>query len=167
MKICIPTWNDHVSTAFDFADTFRIIEKNDDDVQQEMVNVTALPVMSRIDVLRQNNVDIVICGCISRPAARLIEQTGIHLIPHISGEVNAVLDAFDRNELPQSHLRMPGYGNAFRCGQGNRGGGRGRGNGCRNMRSRGMGRGGGRGRGRGGAMISNSTRTRGRKDNSN
>ena len=74
-------------------------------------------------------VEVLICGAISRPLAEMITDSGIRLIPFLSGDVEEVIQAFLAGNLPNSAFLMPGCcgrRRRFRSGRG-RGAQRGRG----------------------------------------
>jgi len=83
--------------------------------------------------------DVLVCGAVSRRFAALLEQCGVRVIPWVAGEWQDVLEALVRGELTADRFVMAG------CARRRRGGG---GGGPR----RGRRSGGGQGRGRGGGQ---------------
>ena len=53
--------------------------------------------------------DLICCG-ISDVLHRMLENSGVHVIPGIAGQVEEVLEAFMTEQLDQPHFRMPGHG---------------------------------------------------------
>lgn len=98
-------------------------------------------------MLADADIDLLVCGAISRPLLNMVHSYGISVIPFISGEIGKVIDAFIEGDLERAEFMMPGCHRGrwrkedpMMQGAGG-GGGRGGGGG-----GRGMGRGGGRGR---------------------
>jgi predicted Fe-Mo cluster-binding NifX family protein len=50
-----------------------------------------------------------ICGAISRGFSKILEGSGIHIVPGISGHPEDVLNAYLRGDLFSSKFFMPGY----------------------------------------------------------
>ncbi|MBN2126134.1 MAG: hypothetical protein JW821_17680 [Deltaproteobacteria bacterium] len=58
--------------------------------------------------IRGLNVNILICGAISRPFARMLGAAGINVIPEISGLAEEVLEAYLQGTLFHGKFLMPG-----------------------------------------------------------
>ncbi|VGO22387.1 hypothetical protein SCARR_04470 [Pontiella sulfatireligans] len=63
---------------------------------------------SRIAFLEDHQVDVLICGAISRPLIQQAEAHGIQVQAFVSGEIHDVLEAFKSNQLDQPGFSMPG-----------------------------------------------------------
>ena len=59
--------------------------------------------------IRRLGVDTLICGAISRGFSKILEASGIHIVPGISGHPEDVLDAYVNGNLFRSKFFMPGY----------------------------------------------------------
>ena len=111
MKVALPIWNSRVSPVFDTAKRMLIVDFNGDSVvgsEEYQLHDVFPPLRSR--ELRDIGVDVLICGAISNPLAGMIDDTGIKLLPWVSGEVDEVIDAFRKGELSDSRYFMPGCG---------------------------------------------------------
>jgi predicted Fe-Mo cluster-binding NifX family protein len=163
MKVAIPIWNGRVSPVFDTAGGLLVVETDGDQaVRQAHETLGAKSPRERLERLQDLQVNILICGAVSRFLAELITAAGIELVPFIAGDVEEVLEAFLHNGLSEPAFAMPGCRAAGRRGLGmcgitqgeqnmfgGRGGGMGR---CGGMGRRGgkdRGAGAGRGQGRG------------------
>ncbi|MCK5851765.1 hypothetical protein KAH27_01940 [bacterium] len=128
MKIALSTFNDNLSVAFDFADSLQIfsvedgIAKRGNEHLLQNVNSTA-----RAAEIKKLDIEILICGCISRCSYEILTQLGIEVISHVSGTVDKILSAYLNKEISKPEFCMPGFGRrngrGGRCGQ-NRGFGR-------------------------------------------
>jgi predicted Fe-Mo cluster-binding NifX family protein len=66
-------------------------------------------------------VDTLICGAISRAFSKVLEVSGIHVIPWISGDAEEVLEAYMNGTIHHSRYLMPGCeGEDGSEGEGNR-----------------------------------------------
>jgi len=115
MLIAIPIWEGRVSPVFDVAQRLALttIEAGTVVNTAEM----ALPsqdVPARVKLLAERKVDVLLCGAISGCVLRMLEESSIHVVPHVCGPVEQVLDAFLKNRLAERGLVMPGC----RCGRG-------------------------------------------------
>ncbi len=109
MKIAIPVWQGRVSNVFDFACKLLILENKDSEkFQVGEVSLVESNSLERAARLKECDVDVLICGAISRPLAYMVEGEGIKLYPFITGTVNQVLDAYKKGELDKAEFNMPG-----------------------------------------------------------
>ena len=53
-------------------------------------------------------VDVLLCAALSEPLRRALERRGVQVQPHLCGEVESVLRAFDCGQLQRDEFRMPG-----------------------------------------------------------
>lgn len=54
------------------------------------------------------HVDVLLCAALSEPLWRALERLGVRVRPHLCGEVEAILRAFDCGQLRRDEFRMPG-----------------------------------------------------------
>lgn len=113
MKIAIPVWQDRVSPVFDSSrrlllvdlDEGRMLSRNEAEIGGELPQ-------ERARRLSDLDVEVLICGAVSRPLAEQVALAGIRLIPFIAGEVEEILQAYLEARLPSAEFLMPGC-----CGQ--------------------------------------------------
>lgn len=121
MNIAIPIWNDRVSTVFDFAVRILLVEiKNDKEISRSQILLESQSLSQRVGQLKKLNVDILICGAISRELAGLAKTSEIQVLPYITGSVNDILDAYRTGQLAQPQFAMPGCWPGARKGFGRR-----------------------------------------------
>lgn len=104
MKVAITEWQGRVAPMFDVAGTVVLTDA-------EGLIRASLPndgPQSRIAFLKKHQIDVLICGAISRPLIQQIETGGIQVQAFVSGEIHDVLDAFKTNQLDQPGYAMPG-----------------------------------------------------------
>lgn len=110
MKIAIPIWEDKVSPVLDAASRLLIVEVVDQKEASRFETYLDEQDFSRRCVrIRRLGVDTLICGAISRAFSKILEASGIHIVPGISGHPEDVLDAYLKGNLFSSKFLMPGY----------------------------------------------------------
>ena len=116
MKIAIPIWEDRISPVFDTASRLLIVEVEAQREASRFETYLAEQDLSRRCVrIRGLGVDTLICGAISRPFLKILEASGISIVPGISGHPEDVLKAYLQGNLFDSRFLMPGVNrNTFR-----------------------------------------------------
>ncbi|MFH2045588.1 MAG: NifB/NifX family molybdenum-iron cluster-binding protein [Pseudomonadota bacterium] len=109
MRIAIPIWYDKVSPVLDTASKLLIVEVEDGKESARYEIYLDEPEISRRCARIQGwDVDILICGAVSRPFWRLLEASGIDIIQNISGHTEDVLNAYLKGNILRSGFVMPG-----------------------------------------------------------
>jgi predicted Fe-Mo cluster-binding NifX family protein len=128
MKIAIPIYNSNVSNVFDFAHRLLLVEiENGKEATRSEVALESQLLPQRVGQLKSLDVDILVCGAISRVLAKMVTASGIQLLPYVTGRVDDVLGAYLAGQLVQPQFAMPGCWPGARKGFGRRGGQGGRG----------------------------------------
>ena len=126
MKIAIAIWDDHVSSAFDFSSRILLMEiENDKEISRSQILLESQTPSQRVNQLKSLEVDVLICGAISRTLAEMITSAGIQILAYITGLINDVIEAYITGQLERSQFCMPGCWPGARkglgwCGQGKR-----------------------------------------------
>ncbi len=111
MKIAVTAWENRISPVFDAASRFLIA-----DIQgREIIDRQVVPFNPAMDshiiaFLTGFNIQVLICGAISRTPATLIESSGILLIPFITGNIEMVLHSYAKGADIMPEFLMPGCG---------------------------------------------------------
>lgn len=127
MKVALTIWNNRISPVFDVAQHALLLEAEQSVILNQ--KVFDLPVDSPINKLTfliSQNVDLLICGAISRSLQLAIEEHGIKVYPFCSGEVSELIECWQKDQLDLVSFAMPGCGKRRGMRQ------RTQGNGCRN-----------------------------------
>ena len=82
---------------------------------QEIVEKKYVPLQPgiphhQVGSVMAQNIQALICGAISEVFARMVEASGIQLIPFITGGIDDVLNAYINGNLQTRAFWMPGYG---------------------------------------------------------
>jgi predicted Fe-Mo cluster-binding NifX family protein len=112
MRLAIAVWGSEVSPVFDFA--HRILVVQCDEAHEKARYPYELPVesmSSRTERLRELGVNVLVCGAISNPLAKMVRGLGILLIPWKCGLIEEVLLAYFSGTLENPRFSMPGVGN--------------------------------------------------------
>jgi predicted Fe-Mo cluster-binding NifX family protein len=109
VKVAIPTFNSRVSPRFDFAAEVLIATVDDGKVvDREQHSLINLNTLRRGTLLREQGVDLLICGGITDFTVRLLLGNGIQVVPMVAGEIEEVLEKlingdFDSATTPASY----------------------------------------------------------------
>lgn len=134
VRIALTVWNGRIAPVFDVAGTLRLIKGDEKGIEEDKIVI--LPnenrVMKRVEMLAELQIEILVCGAISRAVHRIIADSGIKIHSFVSGDADEVIQALFAGNLDEKPFSMPGCGmgrrNAQGCrrGAGNRGRGRNR-----------------------------------------
>lgn len=129
MKIAIPVWDNQVSTVLDFSDRLIIVDCDSGSTgARSSADCGGSSIIGRVARLKELGVNVLLCGAVSGPLERMIQASGIAVIPFLRGTVDEVLDAYLRNSLVDERFALPGcylagMGYGRRMGRGGRRGG--------------------------------------------
>ena len=111
MKIGITVWKNRISPLFDSARMLLIAEIENGTITGKHFEPFHLDLLSSKAIRIYNlGVRVVICGAVSHFLANMIEAYGIRIIPFVAGDVNKVIDAYLKGNLPAAKFQMPGCG---------------------------------------------------------
>ncbi len=102
-------WGERVSPLLDVARHALLLDLDDGEVVGR--HQVALPAGSgeaRLAALRRHGVSTVLCGAVTQELATRAASLGVELVPFLAGEVEAVVAAYLRGQLPSDELAMPG-----------------------------------------------------------
>ena len=109
MNIAIPIWNDCVSSAFDFAVRLLLVEtENGKEVSRSHIRLESQSLSQRVSQLKYLEVDVLVCGAISRALAEMVTTSGIELLPYVTGSIDNILEAYLTGQLAKPEFSMPG-----------------------------------------------------------
>jgi len=120
MKIALSVHNENLSVAFDFADTLLIftVENGEIKDKKEHLLKNTNPALRTAEI-KKLNVNVLICGCISRCSYELLSRSEIEVVSHVSGSAEDIISAYLNKKISNKKFSMPGFGKggAGRCGQ--------------------------------------------------
>ena len=77
-------------------------------VRQDVINVESLSLFQRTDMLQKLQIELFVCGGITKPILENIRNKNIKVIPFVCGDVNEVLHAFLKGKDVGTSFSMPG-----------------------------------------------------------
>lgn len=110
MKIAIVNNNERLSPVFDVASQAILLEINGGKESVEKVlSLTNRDATAKIDILKEQNVNTLICGAISRYVQEYAESKDISVYAFIAGNIQEVLNAWkDGTLFMKQSFSMPG-----------------------------------------------------------
>lgn len=115
-KIAVTLWGHRVSPVFDSARTLLIAEIDGATVvdTSQLAFDPERP-LELVQMLRTQQVMLIICGAVSEGPAAMIEAAGVELIPFIAGDARTVMDHYLQGRSFGAEFRMPGCGRNICC----------------------------------------------------
>jgi predicted Fe-Mo cluster-binding NifX family protein len=108
-RVAIPVHNGRISPVFEVARRLLIAEVGDGGIRsREEVNVDDIYPPRRAEKLKSLDVDVLLCGAISRHMAVMLSSSKVEVTPFLSGSVDEVLNAFVSGSLDRGRFAMPG-----------------------------------------------------------
>lgn len=112
MRIAVSIWGDKVSPVLDTATKLLIIESGTQKKGSRFeVFLIKKDISQRCSFIRKLEIDVLICGAVSRLFSEMLKASGIKIISEISGPAEDVLEAYLNGNLLQPKFLMPGSKN--------------------------------------------------------
>ena len=109
MRIAVPIWEDKVSPVLDTATKLLITESGTQKKGSRFeVFLIKKDISQRCSFIRKLEIDVLICGAVSRLFSEMLKASGIEIISGITGPVEDVLEAYQKGALLSSEFFMPG-----------------------------------------------------------
>jgi predicted Fe-Mo cluster-binding NifX family protein len=112
MRLAVAVWGCEVSPVFDFAHRILVVQCEEDAERARYhYEIPDEPMASRAERLRELGVNVLVCGAISSPLAKMVSGLGITLIPWKCGLIKEVLVAYFSGTLEDPRFSLPGSAN--------------------------------------------------------
>jgi len=109
MRIAITQWGARVSPAFDTARALLLVDLHAGNERGRFqASLEGLDLGARVRRLAQLEVDLLICGAVSRAAQARLAARGIALRPEVCGQWEEALAAWREGRLRQGHFYVRG-----------------------------------------------------------
>ena len=109
MKLAIPIYNSNISNVFDFAHRLLLVDiENGKEANRSEVALESQLLPQRAGQLKNLEVDVLVCGAISRVLANMVTASGIQVLPYVTGSIDDVLQAYLTGQLAKPEFSMPG-----------------------------------------------------------
>jgi len=112
MRIAVSIWEDKISPVFDTASKLLIIENETQrEISRFEVYLLEKDISRRCHFIRGLNINVLICGGVSRQLSGMLGASGINVISGISGPAEDIIEAYLQGTLGDSNFFMPGCNN--------------------------------------------------------
>ena len=109
MLIAIPVLQERISPVLDTAARLLLVTRHrGKEVERKEFVLSPLPPEGLARSVAELRVDVLLCAALSEQLLRALERSGVRVKPHLCGEVESVLRAFDCGKLQRNEFRMPG-----------------------------------------------------------
>jgi predicted Fe-Mo cluster-binding NifX family protein len=109
MRIALSIWEDKVSPVLDTAAKLLIVDNDDQRESRFEVHLSEKDMSRRCAFIRGLDIDVLICGAVSRHLTKILMASGIEIVSGVSGHVEDVLQAHYQGDLAQPEFLMPGW----------------------------------------------------------
>ena len=109
MKLALAVWNGRISPVFDVSRQLLVLKvKNREVTDQVSVHFSNDQPVHKVRRLVDMQVDVLLCGAVSRDMAAILDAHGIQRYDFVAGEIEAVIAAYLSGRLPCVEMSMPG-----------------------------------------------------------
>jgi len=100
MKVAIPRFEEKVAPCYEYSATIAIFTLDGGEVaSQADFRLESRNVFDRLRLLRDQQVDVLICGGVQNTFEDMLKASGVHVISWVSGSVEDLLQQYLRGEL--------------------------------------------------------------------
>jgi len=119
MKIAIPIWNGRVSPVMDTASQLLILKiQNGREMSRSVLPIPKMDIIQRARFITNVEIDLLICGALSRPFENALSHHGLSIYPWIKGDIDEIITAYLKGNLLKNEFNLPGC--RGRCRRGRR-----------------------------------------------
>jgi predicted Fe-Mo cluster-binding NifX family protein len=109
MDIAVSIWNNRISPVFDVSRQVLVVTVDGDRITGRRIEkMNNDDPFQKVALLTGMNIKTLICGAVSAHLHELMTAHGIQTLAFIAGEVDDVVGAFLKGDLPNPALCMPG-----------------------------------------------------------
>lgn len=109
MNIAVTIWGSRISPVFDSSGKLMITTTRHGKIEsRRIVPFDPQYPAGYMRILRQNDVDVLICGAITNAHAQMIKAGDIHLVSFVTGNFDNVLALYVRDPDQMEKVLMPG-----------------------------------------------------------
>lgn len=109
MKVAFTEWRGRVAPVFDVAQTVLMVEtETSDNTRERLMDLPPGSPSTKVLFLTEQNVDVLVCGAISRPVREMAKANHILVHSFVAGDIQDVVDAWMHDRLDQARYSMPG-----------------------------------------------------------
>jgi predicted Fe-Mo cluster-binding NifX family protein len=110
MRLAFPVWENRISPVLDEATRLLLVEvKDHGELSRSEIHLDEKDVSRMCWRIRSLGVNVLICGAVTRRLSDMLKESGIHIVPGVSGHPDEVLDACLQGRLAHPKFLMPGW----------------------------------------------------------
>jgi predicted Fe-Mo cluster-binding NifX family protein len=111
LKVAMPRFGEDIAPCFEYSATVAIFTIAGQRVEEQMdFALQSREALDRVRLLRDQQVDVLICGGVQEAVERLLEARGIRVISWVGGRVEDLLQQFIAGRLVPGSARLGGDG---------------------------------------------------------
>jgi predicted Fe-Mo cluster-binding NifX family protein len=108
-QIAVPNCQGRVSPVLDTAVRLLVVtRRRGEELERKEFVLTPLPPEALARSVADLRVNVLLCAALSESLLRLLEQSGVQVVPHVCGDIEDILRAYCCGRLSQPEFRMPG-----------------------------------------------------------
>jgi predicted Fe-Mo cluster-binding NifX family protein len=108
MRAGFALWNERVSPVFDVSCNIVLVDIEEGKIVNQRRAALPDDYVRKIKMLQKLGIETLVCGAISQDLSTMISNCGIKIIAFVAGDMEAIIHAFLKNDLPNPLLTMPG-----------------------------------------------------------
>ena len=109
-KIALSIWENRISPVMDSAGQLLIVAYEDKvELNRQLILIPDIDLVKKVNFFKTQEVELLICGAISRQLLQILSVSGIKVIPFIRGSIKKVLTAYTNDCLGEDGFFLPGY----------------------------------------------------------
>lgn len=110
MRLAFPVWETKISPVLDTAARLLIVEvRGRGELSRSEVRLDEKEISKRCRTIRGFGVDVLVCGAVTRQMSDMLKDSGIQIVPGVSGHPEEVLHAYLQGTLAHPRFLMPGW----------------------------------------------------------
>lgn len=110
MIAAFTVWNGRIAPVFDVAGQAVLVDSELHDKAHTIITLPEGSPQEKLSFLQQQQVEVVICGAMTRYTSRYAQGMGIEVFPFIAGEQQEVITSWLNKRLQDNKFSMPGCG---------------------------------------------------------
>ncbi|MBW1991823.1 MAG: hypothetical protein JRI59_06860 [Deltaproteobacteria bacterium] len=116
VMLAIPVLRSRVAPVLDWCSRIRIFpaEPSPEELARELI-LPHLEAAQRLKVLRDQGVEVLICGALSPALHYYAQELGFTVVSGVAGDVKEVVQSYWDNTLDHPRFRLPGYRGGCGC----------------------------------------------------
>ena len=109
-KIALSIWENRISPVMDSAGQLLIVAYEDkQELSRQLILIPDIDLVRKVNFFKTQEIELLICGAISRQLLQILSVSGIKVIPFIRGSIKKVLRAYTNDCLGEDSFFLPGY----------------------------------------------------------